>query len=315
MRGTDSPDAIYAGHGTPDIHQYVKRTPAGWMICVAAVILLHVAFIALLWIADLYESTRFEQDLAITLSDAGGQSSVVFIIDTVPGVAHDEPVAEVQPERRSEPMAPITPPSDPAPPQEHASLLMPAQEKVQESVIETKSPETPKSQEPPPVVQEPTPKPQEPPPVLQSKPVAKPVQSAPPTKKQPTAEKPNMQKGAAEQSTREDPSGSSQNSAPVSSEGSNTSTQAVPKLVKSPKPRYPSESIRLRQEGRVIVNIEVLESGAVGQATIAQSSGFSALDQSALEAVKNWQYASGSGGGQLVTQWVHAGIIFELKNR
>ena len=300
-QSTDSPDAIFAGHGAPDIHQYGKFTPARWITCVLAVILMHVILIALLWIAGVYESTRLEQDLAITLSDAGGQSSVVFIMETSPGAPTEESVAQAQPEQFVEPLAAPVAPSEAAPAQEQATLRMPEQSTAQQPLVVNKSVETSK--------------PQDPPPVMKATPVAKPVQMAQPTKKQPTTEKSNIQKGAAEQSSREDPNGSSQNKQPVSSEGSNTSVQAAPKLVKSSKPRYPSESIRLRQEGRVIVNIEVLESGAVGQASIAQSSGFSALDQSALDAVKNWQYASGSGSGQLVPQWVRAGIIFELKNR
>jgi protein TonB len=221
--------------------------------------------------------------------------------------------------------------------QEQASLLMPKESNAQEEpVMERKSSEAPQPQEPLPAPQEPTPKPQEPLPALQepapkpqepptapqepapvskAKPVAKPAQVAQPPKKQALTDKSTIQKGAADPSGREESSGSSQSRESASSEGSNASDQVPPKLVKSPKPRYPSESIRLRQEGRVIVNIEVLENGSVGQASIAQSSGFSALDQSALETVKNWQYASGSGSGSLVKQRVQAGIIFELKNR
>jgi len=307
-RCTDSPDAIYAGRGTPDIHQYGKLTPKRWITCVVAVILMHVALIALLWIAGVYESKRLEQDLAITLADAGRQSSVVFIMESTPVL----PVEEVAPEVPPEPIAESVPPpvvqTEPPPVQEQATIVMPAQSTVQEPVIETKSPEKPTPQEL-------ASKPQVPPPVLKEKPVAKPVQVAPPIKKQPTTEKTNIQKSAADPSSREEPSGSSQNRESVSSEGANTSARAVPKLVKSPKPRYPSESIRLKQEGRVIVNIEVLENGSVGQASIAQSSGFSALDQSALDAVKNWQYTNGSGSGQFVQQWVRASIVFELKNR
>jgi protein TonB len=162
-------------------------------------------------------------------------------------------------------------------------------------------PETPKSQVSPPPVKE--------------KQVPKPVQVAQPNNKQASAEPLNIQKSAADKSSREETSGSMQSKEPAASEGANTSTQSAPKLVKSPKPRYPSDSIRRRQEGRVVVNIEVLENGSIGQATIAQSSGFPGLDESALDAVKNWQYTNGSGSGELVKQWVRVSIIFELKNR
>jgi len=65
----------------------------------------------------------------------------------------------------------------------------------------------------------------------------------------------------------------------------------------------------------VIVNIEILENGSVGQATLAQSSGFTSLDQSALESIKNWQYSNAAGSAELVRQWVRVSIVFELKNR
>ena len=300
-RGIDSPVSIFAGQGTPDIHRYWKLPPARWLAFVSAVMLMHIALIALLWVASLFESTRLDQDLAITLSDAGGQASMMIMMEAAPDLPTGAPVSEVQPESIVQPLPPTLLQSEPAPVQEQASTLMPAQATVKQPILETSSTETPKSQVSPPVVKE--------------KPVQKPVEVAQPTKKQATTEPLNIQKSVADKSTREDASGSMQAKEPASSEGSNTSVQVAPKLVKSPKPRYPSESIRLRQEGRVVVNIEVLDSGSVGQATIAQSSGFSSLDQSALDAVKNWQYANGSGSGELVRQWVRVSIVFELKNR
>ena len=199
-RDVDSPDPIYAGRGTPGIHQFGAFTPARWLICVTVVIVMHIALIGLLWIAGVYESNRVEQDLAITLSDVGGQSSEVFIMEASPGLPNEELVSETQAAPIVEPV-PVTSAQrlttpvqeSPTPVQEilgsvqdHPSLLMPEQSNVQEEpVIERKSSEAPKPQESVPAPQEPAPKPQEPPPVLKAKPVTKPVQTTQPPKKQP----------------------------------------------------------------------------------------------------------------------------------
>ena len=267
--GIDSPESFYAGHGTPDIHPYWRLTPVRWIACVSAVLLIHAALIALLWIAGAFQSVRVDQDLEITLSDSGGQSSTIFVMEAMPDVTAEEPLKELVTEKVPEPIPEPIPPADA------------------------------------PIVSK-----------------AKPIQAAAPNKKPPVTEKKNTQKIPEQQSghevdqaSHEAQKGPSQSAEPTSAEGSNTSSQSAPKLVKSPKPRYPSESIRFKQEGRVVVNLEVLENGSVGQATLAQGSGFTALDQSALDAIKNWQYANAAGSGPLVRQWVRVSIVFELKNR
>lgn len=273
QQNQDISDAIYASQGTPDVHQYWKLTPARWTACISAVLVIHTALIAFLWFAGAFELVRVDQDLSITLSDAGGQSSAIFIMEATPGLLIHDSAPEALPKRIADSIpAPIAQ-MDPAP--------------------EDRRPE------PPSIVMK-----------------TKPVQVTQPNKKQPTPEKASSQTNIAAQDTQAEKNKSTQNRAYVPpTEELSISNQSAPKLVKSPKPRYPSESIRRRQEGRVVVSLEVLESGAVGEVTIAQSSGFAALDQSALESLKNWHYANASGNGQMVRQWVRVSIVFELKNR
>jgi protein TonB len=88
-----------------------------------------------------------------------------------------------------------------------------------------------------------------------------------------------------------------------------------PKPTSSPKPPYPLTAFKAKQEGRVVLELEVLEDGAVGQVRLAQSSTVESLDESALATVKKWKYSPAQKGGQIVKQWIRVSILFEVKSR
>lgn len=88
-----------------------------------------------------------------------------------------------------------------------------------------------------------------------------------------------------------------------------------PKPTSSPKPPYPLTAFKAKQEGKVVVELEVLEDGAVGQVRLAQSSTVESLDESALATVKKWTYLPAQKGGQIVKQWIRVSILFEVKAR
>jgi len=88
-----------------------------------------------------------------------------------------------------------------------------------------------------------------------------------------------------------------------------------PKLLNNPKPKYPSEAYRQRKEGTVILYVQVLDSGAVGQLKIGVSSGVDSLDESAVEAVKEWKFSPGKSNGRILAQWIKVPITYNLKNR
>jgi protein TonB len=88
-----------------------------------------------------------------------------------------------------------------------------------------------------------------------------------------------------------------------------------PKPTSSPKPHYPPSAFKAKQEGRVVLELEVLEDGAVGQVRLAQSSTVESLDESALATVKKWKYSPAQKGGQIVKQWIRVSILFEVKAR
>ena len=88
-----------------------------------------------------------------------------------------------------------------------------------------------------------------------------------------------------------------------------------PKLLNNPKPPYPSEAVKEGKEGKVYVNLQVLESGEVGEVQLFKSSGSPSLDESALKTVKQWKFSPGVKSGKVVAQWVRVPITFSLKNR
>ncbi|MBU3599088.1 energy transducer TonB [Polynucleobacter sp. 30F-ANTBAC] len=83
----------------------------------------------------------------------------------------------------------------------------------------------------------------------------------------------------------------------------------------NPKPPYPPLAVKMRIEGKVGIIVEVLPNGKAGRVTIESSSGQDMLDQSALQAVKQWQFIPAKKDGVVVPQVVRIPINFNLKNR
>lgn len=77
-------------------------------------------------------------------------------------------------------------------------------------------------------------------------------------------------------------------------------------------PVYPALSRRLGQQGQAWLKVLVDADGKVLSAEIAQSSGHPALDQSALDAVRQWAFIPGKRDGVPERMWVHVPISFRL---
>ena len=83
--------------------------------------------------------------------------------------------------------------------------------------------------------------------------------------------------------------------------------------LKNPKPSYPMGPYREGIEGTVWLRVEVLEDGSVGSLEVAQSSGNSELDESALITVKKWRFNAAVQGGKAAAQFVRIPITFKLR--
>jgi len=79
----------------------------------------------------------------------------------------------------------------------------------------------------------------------------------------------------------------------------------------NPPPTYPTLSLRLSEQGKVVVRVLIGKNGRALDARIAQSSGFDRLDQAALRAVLNWRYMPGTVDGQPQDMWFDAPINFK----
>jgi len=89
---------------------------------------------------------------------------------------------------------------------------------------------------------------------------------------------------------------------------------AIPKYRENSHPRYPMLARSRGEEGVVFVSAEVLANGKVGGLRIKKTSGYRLLDQSALEAVKNWKFEPARRMGIPVAVWVEIPVRFALRD-
>jgi len=86
-----------------------------------------------------------------------------------------------------------------------------------------------------------------------------------------------------------------------------------PKHADNPKPDYPQEARAKGYQGVVLLKVEVLSNGCVGQLEVKKSSGYEELDRSALAAVQKWKFIPARKGGVVIPCWVNVPIKFELQ--
>ncbi|MFT4249268.1 MAG: TonB family protein [Pseudomonas sp.] len=80
----------------------------------------------------------------------------------------------------------------------------------------------------------------------------------------------------------------------------------------NPAPSYPPLSRRLREQGRVLLDVFILADGSVGQIKLKQSSGHPRLDDAALAAVRRWRYTPARRGATAIDYWHVQPLDFEL---
>ena len=98
--------------------------------------------------------------------------------------------------------------------------------------------------------------------------------------------------------------------APVRTTGLGTSKVRVRS---NPAPAYPTAAKQARQEGTVTLEVEVSTAGLPTKVSLARSSGFPALDQAALAAVRRWKFEPARTAGVAVKGHVVVPLRFELK--
>jgi protein TonB len=78
------------------------------------------------------------------------------------------------------------------------------------------------------------------------------------------------------------------------------------------EPMYPAQEIRLQHTGTVLLSVQVLTNGRVGEVRVDQSSGYSRLDASAVREARLWRFKPGTSDGVAVTMWKQVPITFRL---
>lgn len=90
----------------------------------------------------------------------------------------------------------------------------------------------------------------------------------------------------------------------------------VAAYLNNPGPSYPSTSIRLREQGTVLLLVLVNADGLADKVTIDKSCGYARLDEAAVDVVrKRWRFAPARQAGRPVSAWVKVPVTFELSKK
>ena len=81
------------------------------------------------------------------------------------------------------------------------------------------------------------------------------------------------------------------------------------------KPLYPEEARAQRLAGTVILLVEIDATGRVAAADVSESSGYPALDRSALAAVRSWRFAPARRDGVAIPAQVEVPVRFRFEAR
>lgn len=83
--------------------------------------------------------------------------------------------------------------------------------------------------------------------------------------------------------------------------------------LQNPRPAYPPLSLRLREQGTVLVDVLVSDQGIASQVKLKTSSGFFRLDNAALATVSGWRFVPGKRAGVAQSMWYTVPITFTIQ--
>jgi periplasmic protein TonB len=99
-----------------------------------------------------------------------------------------------------------------------------------------------------------------------------------------------------------------------SESGKVTQARAFAAYLNNPKPHYPGIARSRHWEGLVLLRVYVTPDGRCGNLNVARSSGHDVLDETALEAVRNWRFVPAKRGDSAFASWVSVPIEFSLRD-
>lgn len=81
----------------------------------------------------------------------------------------------------------------------------------------------------------------------------------------------------------------------------------------NPRPDYPRAAREAGWQGTVVLQVLVLPDGTAGNVTLDKTSGYSILDEAALNAVKDWRFIPAMDGNFPVKSMVRMPVRFDLR--
>jgi len=180
----------------------------------------------------------------------------------------------------------------------------------------------PEAQPTPDVMPEPAPTPEPVAPVMQQAPAPTPVPAQEEAVNSAPTPEPHHETGKPHPAYRKKSAASSTSPRPVvgpTGSGSNgggaegTTRSASPRYRSNPRPEYPSDALRMRQEGVVMLNVQVSADGRASSVSLKRSSGVPSLDDAALEAVRRWTFEPAMQAGFPVASQVEVPVRFRLE--
>lgn len=164
-------------------------------------------------------------------------------------------------------------------------------------------------------VEQPPPEPPKPVKKPEPKPKPKPQVKATPTVKEnvaafQVAEQETAQEQPEEQQVQTEPETPPKTAKPAAAPVRMPDAHAA--HLQNPAPVYPVLSRKLKEQGTVVLKLLVLANGRVGEVSIEQSSGYPRLDESALQAVRRWNYTPALQDGIAIDYWHLQPVLFSL---
>ena len=97
--------------------------------------------------------------------------------------------------------------------------------------------------------------------------------------------------------------------------GAGSSGTTPPRILTKTEPEYPAAARQDGQQGTVILKVQILENGRPGFIAIYRTSGYAALDNAAVAAVRKWRFspAKNSASGRAIQCTTTLPVSFRLQ--
>lgn len=90
-------------------------------------------------------------------------------------------------------------------------------------------------------------------------------------------------------------------------------TPIPPQVLRQTEPVYPLRARRRGWSGEVTLTVQVLATGLVGQVQVERTSGYTILDEAAVEAVRSWLFAPAMRGSEPIDGEIPVIVRFTLE--